>query len=1198
MDGYSSKSSSPSKSTKGPEDDTSRFAIMQRMHRMKTQYQLLQKLQDDFTLSSDEDEKSSESKDEQVPMASPSTAKKASGKRGRKQSLWTNVKSVVAPKAAGSASLMLAVQAAKAAELRNKSKGNSEDGQASADEPNGSKHSPRRKVHHLEGPAMLGEHRAGRHLTHRNIDVSGGDDDDEAGTEGGGDGDGSMLGHSKDANDAPPPVLPPEEEDIQLHEYFKEYEVRCPDDDPLPAFHMPPPPHLMDELHVEAEHEGIVIGKVPKAAIEEQKQTLKARLWEERDRSVRAMKRKEEDLLWREVLAKKRVEEVEKESAERLVREKAKVEESKLQRERQLAREFRRARESLEVSIRNQHAQMGEVFGQLDSHAHETLSRKMYIKSTALPQPVEFRIRFLKAVKTKLPKGAYLLMVTQYESLGGKPLAWTEIGTYGIGEEFPGTTKAVKHAGRYFDRTMKFEDSCYALCPSTSNLKPGFCFVLELFQLQSRTNKEDKPVAWAALPMCNEEMSIVEGKFRLPLLRGQHTPLVQSYKQIERAIASDLDNWLCNIYFDVRKFSLIAKQRTQIKDIVKLNRYINLDFLNKRLSLQNGRAAVKSLSGNENATKNGLAIRNGDGDSVYTSDKPDGKVVQHSVKVVHANSGEIMRVIDGNDAHLDSDGFSDESDSSVDSDLEELHALQKAQENGEDYFNTPEGTDSRADMTVLERGLETETSGVTSALHEEQSGKLVGVESVESAHGRYYASSGLGKRVLRRNQSDGLRLDSEMHDNNDKSNTADSSKNSAELPSPSKNLWHPLDSRRDQELYDMALAGDISKRAHLLPGALAASKWRFIMLEAFGDLMGHKLFSFDFYATCVTLVFSFWLRIYVHYLAQYLYLGFIEVPTYGFEMQPLQIRYKYMSSSMMQAYEIALICIGPAANIVVFLCLMYAGQGMSSLAGNLPDGISTFLSAYGLMVILDPLMVLIVDLIQMNYNCPTSSAACIEDYTQTSCTCFTGDWVKLWDRMEVEGGGSGGITGVLITLIVYFSFAILAGFVYYAYLINIHRNGRILDLWRRIHSLAQEFFVPDDFEISREEMIHICTKAGLWRGGGGDIRRVSVTKLIEKDAEDLEFISVTKLYAIHEMEMDGSNKKLYRQFLSSPDGSIIEVFSDFKVNDKFVPTTEKENQLLLMENRNQDKKAKSNEAPKLTATQRTSKGMFRGLEKA
>ena len=147
-------------------------------------------------------------------------------------------------------------------------------------------------------------------------------------------------------------------------------------------------------------------------------------------------------------------------------------------------------------------------------------------------------------------------MVTQYESLGGKPLAWTEIGTYGIGEEFPGTTKAVKHAGRYFDRTMKFEDSCYALCPSTSNLKPGFCFVLELFQLQSRTNKEDKPVAWAALPMCNEEMSIVEGKFRLPLLRGQHTPLVQSYKQIERAIASDLDNWLCNIYFDVRKFSL------------------------------------------------------------------------------------------------------------------------------------------------------------------------------------------------------------------------------------------------------------------------------------------------------------------------------------------------------------------------------------------------------------------------------------------------------------------------------------------------------------------------------------------------------------------------------------------------------------------------------------------------------------------
>ena len=62
-------------------------------------------------------------------------------------------------------------------------------------------------------------------------------------------------------------------------------------------------------------------------------------------------------------------------------------------------------------------------------------------------------------------------MVSQLECLGGKPLWWSKIGPYGIGPTMPGVTKPLKHYGRYFDRIMKFEDSCFALCPPKEQLK-------------------------------------------------------------------------------------------------------------------------------------------------------------------------------------------------------------------------------------------------------------------------------------------------------------------------------------------------------------------------------------------------------------------------------------------------------------------------------------------------------------------------------------------------------------------------------------------------------------------------------------------------------------------------------------------------------------------------------------------------------
>jgi hypothetical protein len=144
-----------------------------------------------------------------------------------------------------------------------------------------------------------------------------------------------------------------------------------------------------------------------------------------------------------------------------------------------------------------------------------------------------------------------MLMLTQYDKLGGNPLAWSKLGQYGIGPDRPATTRPVKHYGRYFDRVLKVEDSVYALCPPKDQLRPSHVFVIELYQLASRTNPTDRVVAWTALPIIGTHFTVITGKFRLPMLRDQANPNIQHFKVMEELMANDLNNWLCNLYIDV-----------------------------------------------------------------------------------------------------------------------------------------------------------------------------------------------------------------------------------------------------------------------------------------------------------------------------------------------------------------------------------------------------------------------------------------------------------------------------------------------------------------------------------------------------------------------------------------------------------------------------------------------------------------------
>lgn len=312
---------------------------------------------------------------------------------------------------------------------------------------------------------------------------------------------------------------------------------------------------MAESFPEESKSLSVTVNTIPDAVVKERKEAVELSLLSEKERTLEIIKRREVDVVWREHIARERIRKLEEDSAARILAEKEKALKITWQKEQVLGQQFRRVREELEAGVRNQEAAIVESYGEMRAH-DDSIARRFLTFSKMLPQPLEVRVHLMRAVKTKLPKGVYAIMLTQFDSLGGKPLNWSRVGATGIGQSRPGITKVFRHGGRYFDRVLRVEDSCFALCPPRPQLRPSNALVLELFELAGRHNPTDRVVGWTALPMANEQLHLVDGKVKLPLLRGEHSPHVQHFKHMEHIIARDLADWICNIYLEFRPMSL------------------------------------------------------------------------------------------------------------------------------------------------------------------------------------------------------------------------------------------------------------------------------------------------------------------------------------------------------------------------------------------------------------------------------------------------------------------------------------------------------------------------------------------------------------------------------------------------------------------------------------------------------------------
>lgn len=470
-------------------------------------------------------------------------------------------------------------------------------------------------------------------------------------------------------------------------------------------------------------------------------------------------------------------------------------------------------------------------------------------------------------------------------------------------------------------------------------------------------------------------------------------------------------------------------------------------------------------------------------------------------------------------------------------------------------------TDEEEDdpLEVLERGYDPEDEFF---LDSQQIGKLSGLETIGKDEDREWAASGIGNGIVRRWQSDGSRYDSEAlssHLAHKKLNSDLEEKRRkmlGEIDSHGRfTTWTPLSDKKDFDLYSVSVASDPARRRKLLPSALVKSKLRFILQEAIGDLYIENWGSFDFYVTVIVYLITLWVRMSVHYIGQYFFLEAVRTPVYSFRLGVYEIIFKYISTAVPVAYEVALVVMGPLSNIFCFICLAFLSRMFYRYAKSLPDSVSLFICAYGVWTVLDPYIILIVDVASHNYRCGEYDESCKNDYTSSNCQCFNGDWFKLWTRYRRDEGS--GVTGLFITVMLYFATTVIALVLLYEYLVLVHKDSRILDIWRRLNAPPEELFIPLDFELSLDELRTICASASAWKGPAGASRRLVVSEYVETDPFDEQFKAVTRHFAIYELDMDGK-RKLYRHFLKLHDGSIIEIFEqltiDISSQYRFIPS--------------------------------------------
>eukprot|EP00033_Pygsuia_biforma_P002828 GCRY01003122.1.p1 GENE.GCRY01003122.1~~GCRY01003122.1.p1 ORF type:complete len:961 (+),score=314.90 GCRY01003122.1:189-3071(+) len=630
------------------------------------------------------------------------------------------------------------------------------------------------------------------------------------------------------------------------------------------------------------------------------------------------------------------------------------------------------------------------------------------------------------------------------------------------GQEWAGSTLPVAYDGSVRTLGLTIDQTIHTVCPSQPEIKPAMLFVFELFKLRGPQVPTDQVVGWGCFPMATFQFEIIKGCFKVPLLRGGMDPAVNSHGKYLNEIYQDLDNWLGNLYFEVEHLPrYIAGQREYEVELLFSSKLLGHPNRTSSSSAPN----TRSTPANNNGPNTDLEANRLSEASRGTTPPP-------------RDSDETAPLL------LDSSASSSP---------------------------TPE-----------------EGTGSTDPQSRVRHGEIPGLRDVAGVRGFTHTKESIAQPLVSPFAAEEelplATLDEEWELSSLSSDSgSEGDENNEQGTSFPRNRGedHSLEgSAGDWAGYRFETAREGEGRRGLREAQL---KIIFLKRQVLSELGLSQWKTVEFWATVVLLFAVFYLRMFSHFLGQYLFLYWFNVPMSEFSFQYYYFRLDYGAYVLPLVYEIVMTGIGTIFNIILFGLFVAIARLSQLLLGSFVDGGSRFIMSFGMATCVDPLLILICDLIAHRWN---------------------GDLFKLFNRFDKQEGN--GAPGVLLTVFIC-GFLMMATLgLLYEYFLHVHMDGRLMDLYQRL--LTTHIVIPFDMEVSVSELVYATEKAERWRGSGGERRKTKVVDYKVTDPDDPTFAEKSTHVAIYTLFLNG-RKELYRHFLRLPDGQILELTKQSSLAD-------------------------------------------------
>uniref|UniRef100_A0A3P8RR15 Orofacial cleft 1 candidate gene 1 protein n=1 Tax=Amphiprion percula TaxID=161767 RepID=A0A3P8RR15_AMPPE len=696
------------------------------------------------------------------------------------------------------------------------------------------------------------------------------------------------------------------------------------------------------------------------------------------------------------------------------------------------------------------------------------------VRSSNTLQPLEVCVCCLRATRDKLPRGLYTVSVALHSRLGGPALSWYNKKKQ---QTLAASTEPTEHRGRFYDNDLHVNQSLFMILPAACEIVPSMVLVFQLITLAGDSSHISSVLAWGAFPVCGPSFSLIQGRFKTPLLRGEPSTQLDQFKKIEALISSDLDHWLCNLYFQVKRLPpgtsggpehcitvLIPPSNLPVMPQPAVHHDQPQNQLPLQPSSQSQFCPQLIHPQSQQQGHTGPSCRSGEPTVLHSH---RGSPLHLSADSA-CSSSSLPGAFSGNTGEK-SDPYREKAESRIHYKKKPIKKTNSCGPSMSGRSAPPRQADKQKMQPSMESLSTEEMEEYTFSLQS----ALTGPSSCPP------------------NLSNRARLALCM------------------LPSE---LGLPLP-RQQQQLH---------------------SSWHG-SVQQLGLIM-------------LLLALMWFVRLYLHYCSQWLYLQAIAVPVNKFHFHAHTVDLVYQSSVLHTREELAMVVVGPLTlNAITFL-LVLIRWGCQQIFGSLPSFTSKFIMAQGVWTVLDPLAVFAVDAVlgRLAYS-PDAPVA---------------DAAKLyWHFYRADQSGA---AGVIITLFLYAVLFLLSITILSIYLLRFHNDGRMLDIFQRLTAKEGMYFLPQDFELSNQELSYIVKKAEQWRGFNGERRKVAVNDYIwtaedplsgsaapsdepHREGAPLPQGETSTHVTVYTLYLSGL-KQRYRHFLRQPDGAIIEVGE----NDTFI----------------------------------------------